>query len=80
MSEEQIDNGRGEEEEGEDEEEEEEEETLAPDASPPQEQPAANTDVSASPLQHLEEVIHKYRRKVTKHLLSVLFSQNKVIL
>ncbi|XP_056879026.1 coiled-coil domain-containing protein 146 [Takifugu flavidus] len=50
LCEEQNDNGRGEE-------EEEEEETLAPDASPPQEQPAANTDVSASPLQHLEELL-----------------------
>lgn len=50
---------------GEDEEEEEEEDTpvvaLAPDASLPQEQPAAdNTDVSASPLQHLDKVIHTY--------------------
>lgn len=44
---------------------EEEEDTpvvaLGPDASLPQEQPAANTDVSASPLQRLDEVIHTYR-------------------
>lgn len=73
LCEEKIDNDRGEEE------EEEEEETLAPDASSRQEQPAAITDVSASPLQHLEEVIHKYQRKFTKHLLCILFNQNEVL-
>lgn len=44
---------------GEEEEEDTPVVTLAPDASLPQEQPAANTDLSASPLQHLDQVIHE---------------------
>lgn len=43
---------------GEEEKEDTPEVALAPDDSLPQEQPEANTDVSASPLQHLDEVIH----------------------
>lgn len=64
---------------GEEDEEEEEEEARAPDAPSPQKQPA-NTDVSASPLHHLDEVIHRYWQKVTRHSLTIIFNKNKVFL
>lgn len=68
LCEEQTEDSRGE--------EDEEEEALAPDARSPQEQPA-NTDVSASLLHHLDEVNHRYWRKVTKYLPTIIFCKNK---